>query len=633
METKTTWARKVLPNLSKTKTERKTADQASAAVDVKRGTGDRRKFNIINRRPHVDQKVESRQDIEQFSSHVENDARNRLKVIVLGGLEEVGRNMTVMEFNDDIIIIDMGMQFPDEDMPGIDYVIPNISYLKGKEKNIKGVIITHGHMDHIGAVPHLMPKLGNPLMYAGRLSAGLMNKRQEEYRDAPKLNIQIVLDGYRARMGNSFQVEFFKINHSIPDSFGLAIKTPVGQIIHTGDYKFDHTPVNDTPADLSKIAQYGSSGVLALMSDSTNAEHPGHQLSEKDIGIDIDKIFEMAEGRIIIGTFASMISRIQLIVDIAEKHGRRILLEGRSMKDNVEIAHKLGYLKFRPNTLINSYEEVKSLPDNKVVVVGTGAQGQQNAFLTRFASGDHRFLAVAPSDLVVFSSSVIPGNERTIQALNDTFYRKGAKVINYQMMDVHAGGHAKAEDAKLMINLIKPKYFIPIEAYHYMLRIHADHAHSIGIPRSNIMVADNGQIMEFYKQGDETIGKLTNKKVPTDYVMVDGLGVGDVSNIVLRDRRMMSEDGMVVIIATLRHKTGELVGNPDIISRGFVYMKESKELIEQTRKKAKKILQDSDKKSPTFEAYTKDKIRNDIGQFLFSKTKRRPMVLPVIIQV
>jgi ribonuclease J len=559
--------------------------------------------------------------------------RDKLKIIVLGGLEEVGRNMTLMEYNDEIIIIDMGIQFPDEDMPGIDYVIPNISYLKGKEKNIKGVIITHGHMDHIGAIPHLMPKLGNPIMFGGKLTAGIINKRHAEFKDAPKLNIQIVEDGYRTQLGNNFNVEFFKINHSIPDSYGLAIKTPAGLIIHTGDYKFDHTPVNDTSADLSKIARYGAEGVLALMADSTNAEHPGHQMSEKDIGVDIEKIFESATSRIIIGTFASMISRIQLIVDIAEKHGRRILLEGRSMKDNVEIAHKLGYLKFKPNTLINSYDEAKRLPDNKIVIIGTGAQGQQNAFLTRFATGEHRFLAITPGDLIVFSSSVIPGNERTIQALLDTFYRKGAKVINYQMMDVHAGGHAKTEDAKLMIRLIKPKYFIPIEAYHYMLRIHGDHAQSVGIPRSNILIADNGQIMEFYKQGAEVVGKLTDKKVPADYVMVDGLGVGDVSNIVLRDRRMMSADGMIVIIATLRHKTGELVGNPDIISRGFVYMKESRELIEQTRRKVKKICKESDKNSPTFESYTKDKIRNDIGQFLFSKTKRRPMVLPVIIEV
>jgi ribonuclease J len=632
MITKKTLFKTVLPNFSKTELGQKTKENITELI-ANNQVIEPEKRSTARRRPRRTQRPQARQMAKKFDDSNASDEKNKLKIIVLGGLEEVGRNMTLFEYNGEIIIIDMGMQFPDEDMPGIDYVIPNITYLKGKEKNIKAVIITHGHMDHIGAVPHLMPKLGNPLMYAGKLSAALMNKRQEEYRDAPKLNIQMVNDGYRAQMGNNFRVEFFKINHSIPDSFGLAIRTPVGLIIHTGDYKFDHTPVNDTPADLSKMAQYGASGVLALLSDSTNAEHEGHQLSEKDIGVDVEKIFEMATGRIIIGTFASMISRIQLIVDIAEKHGRKILLEGRSMKNNVEIAHKLGYLKFKPNTLINSYEEVKRLPDNKIVIIGTGAQGQQNAFLTRFATGDHRFLAVAPDDLVVFSSSVIPGNERTIQALKDTFYRKGAKVINYQMMDVHAGGHAKAEDAKLMINLIKPKYFIPIEAYHYMLRIHGDHAQSMGIPRSNIMIADNGQVMEFYKQGRDVVGKLTNKKVPTDYVMVDGLGVGDVSNIVLRDRRMMSADGMVVIIATLRHQTGQLVGNPDIISRGFVYMKESKELIEQTRRKAKKILQDSNKKSPTFESYTKDKIRNDISQFLFSKTKRRPMVLPVIIEV
>lgn len=557
----------------------------------------------------------------------------KLKIIVLGGLEEVGRNMTVLEYENDIIIIDMGLQFPDEDMPGIDYIIPNISYLKGKEKNIKGVIITHGHMDHIGAVPHLMPPLGNPIMYAGKLTAGLMNKRQEEYKNTPKLRIQTINDGYNVKLGSSFNVEFFKINHSIPDSYGIAITTPLGLVIHTGDYKFDHTPVNDTPVDLSTIAQYGTKGVLALLSDSTNAEHPGYQISEKAIGVDIEKIFDMAEGRIIIGTFASMISRIQLIIDISEKHGKKILLEGRSMKNNVEIAHKLGYLKFKPGTLINSYNEVNRLSNNKIVIIGTGAQGQQNAFLTRFANGEHRFLTITPGDLVVFSSSVIPGNERTIQALKDTFYRKNAKVIHYQMMDVHAGGHAKAEDAKLMIRLIKPKYFIPIEAYHYMLRIHGDHAAAVGIHRQNILIANNGQVMEFQKRGRDVVGSLTKNTVPADYVMVDGLGVGDVSNIVLRDRRVMAEDGMLVVIATIIRKTGQLVGNPDIISRGFVYMKENKKLIETTRMKVKKICQDNDTLSRAFDDHIKNKIREELGQYLYQQTKRRPMILPVVITV
>jgi len=648
MEIKKTWKQRVLPSTQKdsgtvknarkqTSTSRQTTLQPEKTKTTNTQTASTNRRSTQTRSSYGRKPTDHRHQANSMNVIKKQefgvDDKNKLKIIVLGGLEEVGRNMTLMEYNDEIIIIDMGMQFPDENMPGIDYVIPNISYLKGKEKNIKGVIITHGHMDHIGAVPHLMPKLGNPLMFSGKLAAALMQKRQEEYKDAPKLNIQTVEDEFKVKLGNYFNVEFFKINHSIPDSFGLAIRTPMGLVIHTGDYKFDHTPINETQADLSKIARYGTEGVLALLSDSTDAEHPGHQLSEKAIGVDIEKIFEMAKGRIIIGTFASMVSRIQSIFTIAEKHGKRVLFEGRSMKTNMEIAHRLGYLKFKPTTLINSYDEVKRLPDNKIVIIGTGAQGQQNAFLSRFANGDHRFLAITPDDLVIFSSSVIPGNERTIQNLKDTFYRKGAKVIHYQMMDVHTGGHAKAEDLKLMIRLIKPQFFVPVEAYHYMLRIHGDLAESVGVPRSNILIADNGQVMEFYKQGEKNIGKLTNRKVPADYVMVDGLGVGDVSNIVLRDRMMMAEDGMIVIIATMRRKTGELVGNPDIISRGFVYMKESKELIEQTRKKVKKICQDSDKDSPLFDNYTKDKIRNDIGQFLFSKTKRRPMVLPVLIQV
>ncbi len=557
--------------------------------------------------------------------------QEKLRVIALGGLEEVGRNCMIFEYERDIIIVDMGLQFPEEDMPGIDYIIPNIECLKGKEKNIKGVIITHGHYDHIGGIPHIMDKIGNPTIYTAKLTAGLIRKRQEEYKDVAPLNIQLIDSKSVLQLGK-FKVEFFRVNHNIPDSFGVVITTPIGTIIHTGDFKIDHSPINDEPADLNLIAQFGSRNVLALFSDSTDAEHPGYQISEQGIGKDLEKIFEGAQGRIIIGTFASLLSRVQQLINLAEKYGRKILIEGRSMKSNVEIAHQLGYLKIRPGTLVDEHT-FAHIPKDKLMIMCTGAQGERNAVLMRIANDDHKFLYVEQDDAFVFSSSVVPGNERTIQSLKDTLYKKGAQVFHYKMMDIHAGGHAKQEDLKLMIRLVKPRYFIPIEANHYMLRIHGNIAESIGIPRENIFIANNGQIIEFYKNRNQVFGRLTNQKVNTDYVMVDGLGVGDVSNIVLRDRRMMAEDGMFVVIATISKQTGELIGSPDLISRGFVYMKENKELIEDTRQRVRNILRDKNPESGALADYLKDKIRNDIGKFLFKKTKRRPMVLPVIIEV
>lgn len=560
-------------------------------------------------------------------------AGHKLKIIVLGGLEEVGRNMTVFEYDQEIIIVDMGLQFPEEDMPGIDYIIPNVSYLEDKTDMIKGVIITHGHYDHIGGIPHLMGKLGNPPMFMGKLAAGIVRKRAEEFNKCPKLNIAEINENSKLQLGRNFRVETLRVNHSIPDSFAVLVHTPVGTVIHSGDFKIDYSPVNDQPADLNRIAQIGGRGVLLLMADSTDSTHPGYQISESSIGDEMSRIFDKLDGRIIIGTFASQLSRIQKIFDLAEKFGRKISLQGRSMKDNVEIAHQIGYLKFNPRILVEDHE-LNRLPDNKIIIIGTGAQGQSDAFLVRVVNGEHRTVSLKPGDTVIFSSSVIPGNERTIQTLRDIMVRQGAKVINYEMMDVHAGGHAKQEDLKLMMRLIKPEYFMPIEGNHYMLQAHAELAEQVGIPKNKIFVADNGQIVEFYKTaGGEATGRLTKDKVLTDYVMVDGLGVGDVSNIVLRDRRVMAEDGMIVVIATIDSKTGETIGNPDIISRGFVYMKENKELIQKTRMKVKKIVKDHNPRTPADDDYIKNKIRNDVGQFLFSQTKRRPMVLPVVIKV
>lgn len=558
--------------------------------------------------------------------------KGKLRVIVLGGLEEVGRNMTLIEYDKEIIVIDMGLQFPEENMPGIDYIIPNTAYLEGKEDWIKGVVITHGHMDHIGAIPHLIGKIGNPPMFMGKLTAGLVRKRCEEYPRCPKMNISEIDDSTRIKLGRSFSVEFLRVNHSIPDSFAVIIHTPLGTLIHTGDFKIDYSPVNDKPADLTRIAHVGGRGVLLMMSDSTDSTHPGYQISESSIGDEMDKLFEKIDGRIIIGTFASQLSRIQKLFDLAKKHGRKIYLQGRTMNNNVEIAHKIGYLNFNTNILVQD-SDLKKIPEDKLMILGTGAQGESNAFLVRVVSGDHKTISLKPGDTVIFSSSVIPGNERSIQNLKDMVVRQGAKIIHYQMMDVHAGGHAKQEDLKLMMRLLKPRYFMPIEGSHYMLRAHAELAEQVGIPKDNIFVPDNGQVLEFSQLGKALRARLLEEKVPSDYIMVDGLGVGDVSNIVLRDRRVMAEDGMIVVIATIDNKTGDPIGNPDLISRGFVYMKENRDLIEKTRMKVKSLVKSHDPRTPADDDYIKNKIRNEIGQFLFAKTKRRPMVLPVVIKV
>jgi len=580
-------------------------------------------------------KREQKKEIEKKSVFKKDfgPATNPLRIMVLGGLEEVGRNMTVIEYNKEIIIIDMGLQFPEEDMPGIDYIIPNIAYLKDKKDWIKGVIITHGHYDHIGGIPHIMGEIGNPAIFTGKMTAGLIRKRQQDFKGAPILKIKEVDETNKIKLGASFEIEFIRVNHSIPDCFAILIKTDLGNVIHTGDFKIDFSPVNDKPADLNRIAQIGAQGVLMLMIDSTDATHPGYQISESTIGDEMGNLFDDIKGRIIIGTFASQLSRVQKIFDLAAKYGRRVSLQGRSMITNVEVAHQIGYLKFHPSLLVDD-KDLNKLPDDKVLIIGTGAQGEKNAFLRRVVNAEHRIVNIKPGDTVIFSSSVIPGNERSIQTLMDSVVRQGAKVIHYKMLDIHAGGHAKQEDLKLTMRLFRPEYVMPIEANHYMLKANAELAEAVGVPREKIFVADNGQVVAFHKnQAGQVVGALTKEKVPSDYVMVDGLGVGDVSEIVLRDRRMMAEDGMIVIIATIDTKTGDIIGNPDLISRGFIYMKENRDLIEKTRMRVKKIVKDKNPLTPADDDYIKNKIRNDIGQFLFNATKRRPMVLPVVIKV
>jgi len=553
-----------------------------------------------------------------------------LKIIPIGGLEEVGRNMTLFEYKGDIVIVDMGLQFPEDDMPGIDYIIPNIEYLKGKEKNILGVVITHGHLDHVGAISHLIPKLGYPPVYATGLSRGIILKRHDDFPKAGKLEIHTVKKTDNLTLGH-FKIEFFHVNHNIPDSVGIALHTPEGTVIHTGDFKFDHSPIGDEPADIARIVQLSSKdgGVLVMLSDSTNAEDSGYTISERQVQESLDAIIKDAPGRVIAATFGSLISRIQQLVNIAEKYGRKLAIDGYSMKTNVEIAKELGFIKVKRDTFIPINDVNKYAPE-KIIIACTGAQGEGEAVLMRIAHKEHRFVQIQKGDSVIFSSSVVPGNERSVSSLKDILMYQGARIIHSKLMDVHASGHAQAEDLKLMLNLVKPKYLIPIHGNHYMLRMHGAIAESIGMPSENVLILGNGKPTVF-KDGK---AHILESRVPTDYVMVDGLGIGDVGQVVLRDRQLMAQDGIFVIISTIDTKTGKLKGNPDIISRGFVYLRESQELLMDVRKRVRKIIEGSFATEHTLNAsYLKDEIRNKTGQFLFQKTERRPMVIPVIIEI
>ena len=556
--------------------------------------------------------------------------QKNLRIIPLGGLGEVGRNMTLLEYQREILIIDMGFRMPEEDMPGIDYIVPNIEYLKGKQKNILGIVFTHGHYDHIGAVPYLIEKIWRPNLelYASPLTRGIILKRQDDFPLQPKLEIDEVKDGSEIKLG-PFKILFFRQNHNIPDNLGLFIETPVGNILHTSDFKFDPAPVNDLPTNFEKLRDLAKRKILLLLSDSTGAEAEGHSLSEKEILENLEEIFKKAGGRIIAATFASLINRIQQIITLSEKYNRRVCVEGYSMKTNVEISRALGYIKSKKGTII-SVKEIANYPDSKITILCTGAQGEGSAVLMRIALREHPFIRLKRGDTVILSSSVIPGNERTVQILKDGILRQKTKVFHYKMMDIHAGGHAQQEELKEMIKIMRPRFFLPIHGQYSMLVSHAELAKEAGLPEKNIVIAENGHVINLFP---ERIF-IERKTVPSNYVMVDGLGIGDVGEVVLRDRQMLARDGMFVIVAVVDRKTGQVKGSPDIISRGFVYLRESKELLRDTRRKVVEIVNRAAGSGGVVNwSYIKDEIRNKIGQFLYTKTKRRPIILPVVIEV
>lgn len=557
-------------------------------------------------------------------------SRNVLRVIPLGGLEEVGANMMAYEYENDIIIVDAGFAFPDETTPGIDYIIPETKYLEDRKDKIRAMFITHGHMDHIGAIPYLLAKLGDPPIYTMTLSAGMIKKRLEEFNLQGRVKLNALTTDDQVQVGN-FQVRFFAVNHNIPDSVGLSINTPIGQVIHTGDWKFDHTPVNERPTEFHKIATFGGQGVLALMSDSTNALKPGYCSSEKELGVTIDRIFSDAKGRIIFASFSSLISRMQQVMDLAAKYNRKVIVTGRSMVNTLETALSLGYLKIQPKIIIKS-EQASKFPDNQILVLTTGAQGEEASQLARMSRGEHRSIKIKSNDTIVISSSPIPGNERSIVAVLDNLTRQGATVIYNKVLDIHTSGHAQQEELKLMMQLTKPKHFVPIHGEHHMLAAHAKLAQSIGIPADRTFVLENGSVLEFNANGE---ARVLNEKVESGYVFVDGLGVGDVGEVVIRDRQVMAQDGMFVVISTVDRHSGKLTSPPEILSRGFVYMKNNDDLIREVKHEIRKMIEGTGAKAGMEPSYAdlRQQIRDNIGEYLFQKTQRRPMILPVIIEV
>ncbi len=548
---------------------------------------------------------------------------SKLKIIPLGGISEIGKNMTVIEYGKDIIVVDCGSIFPTDQMPGIDLVIPDMSYLEANAHRIRAFVITHGHEDHIGAIPYALEKFNVPI-YASRLTLALIQHKLDEH-GIKNAQFHCVQPGDTVRLG-CMSVEFIRANHSIAGAHSLAITTPGGVLIHTGDFKIDYTPIDDAPMDLARFAYYGQKGVLCLMSDSTNAELPGYTMSERMVGETFERYFDEAEGRIIVATFASNIHRIQQIVNSALKHRRKICFQGRSMLNISQLATELGYLSVREEDMIE-VEKLRKYKDNQICVITTGSQGEPMSGLARMASSSHK-LVIGRGDMVIISASAIPGNERTISNVINQLCQKGANVIYSAMADVHVSGHARQEELKLILSLTKPKYFIPVHGEYRHLMNHAMIAQKLGIPESNTIMCDIGDVVEFSKGAARKVAP-----VPAGSVMIDGLGVGDIGNIVLRDRKLLSEDGLVVVVIALARKTGKLLAGPDVITRGFVYGREAGELIEEARSVLRGVVADFAKKPYSDWAAIKNSMRNALRDFFYSKTKRNPVILPIIQEV
>lgn len=551
-------------------------------------------------------------------------SKKKLKVIPLGGLGEIGKNITVFEYGEDIMVVDCGMSFPDDEMPGIDLVLPDTSYLTKNKNRVKGIVLTHGHEDHIGALPYVLRDLKVPV-YGTRLTLGLLEYKLEEHGILSQCDLHTVVQGQTVELG-AFKVEFIRSTHSIADSVALAIHTPVGVVVHTGDFKVDYTPVASDPIDLPRLAELGKKGVLLLMCDSTNVERPGYTMSERTVGETFEKLFVDAKSRIIVATFASNIHRIQQIVDAAVKFGRKVAICGRSMINISRKAMELGYLTIPEGVLID-VERIKNYRQEELVIISTGSQGEPMSALTRMASGEHRQVEIMEGDLVVISASPIPGNEKSVSGVINELFKKGADVIYEALAETHVSGHACQEELKLMHRLVKPKYFMPVHGEYRHLKQHSKLAQSLGLAKENTLVMENGQVLEINGSGANIKGS-----VPAGKILVDGLGVGDVGAIVLRDRKHLSEDGLLVVVVTVQKETGNIITGPDIISRGFVYVRESDKFLKEVKKVITNTLPSCDTKSRNW-ATLKNILRDTLKTYLYQKTKRSPMILPIIKEI
>ena len=550
--------------------------------------------------------------------------QNKVQIIPLGGLGEIGKNMTVFRYGDDMILIDAGLMVPEDDMLGIDLVIPDITYLVENQDKLKGIFLTHGHEDHIGALPYVMKQIDCPV-YGTALTLGILQGRLKE-NGVSSENCRTIKPGDKISAG-AFKLDFIRVNHSIPDAIAIAINTPIGTIIHTGDFKIDHTPVDGQVTEFNKFAEYGDRGVLALLADSTNAERPGFTPSEKMVGKTFDDEFRYAKNRIIVATFSSNVHRIQQVIDAAMKYDRKVAVIGRSMVNVVSIAKELGYLKAPEGEIIDIDETNNYTPD-KIVIITTGSQGEPMSALTRMAMNDHKKVDIMPGDTVIISATPIPGNEKLVSRTIDHLYKLGADVIYEKSNGVHVSGHASQEEIKLVHNLVRPKFFIPVHGEFRHLIKHANIAKSLGMPKENIVIAENGSVIEITKN---SIG--INGKVQAGKVLVDGLGVGDVGNIVLRDRRQLSQDGIMIVVVTIDKETCHVVSGPDIVSRGFVYVREAEGLMDEARDKVQLALEKCEENGISEWSAIKSTVRDSLGRFLYERTRRRPMILPIIMEI
>lgn len=590
----------------------------------------RGRFDSMRKRPAPPKELRDRP--ETTETHSLPKVGENIRIIPLGGTEEIGKNMTLIEIGDDIIVIDMGFQFRDDETPGVDYILPNTKYLEERKDKIRGVIITHGHLDHIGGIPYIMDRIGNPPLYSRALTTIMIKKRQEEFPHLPALDIRIVEKEDTITLGK-IKVKFFAVTHTIPDSMGIIVETPYGAIVNPGDIKLEHEDGIPTEREVNEYKRFEKEKVLLLMMDSTNVENPGFSTPEKLVHKNLDEIIRSTKRRLIIGTFASQIERIIAIVEAAERHGKKVVVEGRSMKQNIEIVLSLGRLKVHKDTIV-PVEQIENYPPDRVIVLATGAQGDEFAALMRISTKSHKYLKLSKRDTILLSSSIIPGNEKAVQKLKDNIARQGAKIIHYRTSDVyiHSTGHGNRGELEWLHKHINPKFFVPVHGHHFMLRVHEELAQNLGMPEKNIIVPDNGMIIEVQDKGEKIVA--LKEVAPSSPVMVDGFAIADVQEVVMRDRKMLAGDGMFVIIATINLKTGKLRKSPDIISRGFVYLRESQDLLQQARLLIKKSIEDSTAgMNPINFDFVKTNVTDAVTRFLFQKTAKRPIVIPVILGV